>query len=112
MARSTVFVSNRSRAVRLPKAVAFREGLHQVDVIRLGNSRLITPVGRRWEPVARILRSAFSVQLSRMRYDTSRPPNLRREPVRACSPRPPSSSLARLRARRASLDPLRRAVER
>jgi antitoxin VapB len=47
MARSTVFVSNRSQAGRLPKAVAFPEGVHQVEVIRLGNSRLITPVGRR-----------------------------------------------------------------
>jgi antitoxin VapB len=49
MARSTVFVSNRSQAVRLPKAVAFPEGVHQVEVVRIGNSRLITPVGRRWD---------------------------------------------------------------
>jgi antitoxin VapB len=44
-----VFISNRSQAVRLPKAVAFPDGVHQVEVIRLGNSRLITPVGRRWD---------------------------------------------------------------
>ena len=49
MARSTVFVSNRSQAVRLPKAVAFPKGVHRVEVIRLGNSRLITPVGQRWD---------------------------------------------------------------
>ena len=49
MARSTVFLSNRSQAVRLPKALAFPEGVHQVEIIRLGNSRLITPVGRRWD---------------------------------------------------------------
>jgi antitoxin VapB len=49
MARSIIFVSNRSQAVRLPKAVAFPEGVHQVEVIRLGSSRLITPVGRRWD---------------------------------------------------------------
>jgi antitoxin VapB len=49
MARSTVFISNRSQAVRLPKAMAFPEGVHQVEVIRLGNARLITPVGRRWD---------------------------------------------------------------
>ena len=49
MARSTVFVSNRSQAVRLPKAVAFPAGVHQIEIIRLGNSRLITPVGRRWD---------------------------------------------------------------
>jgi antitoxin VapB len=49
MTRSTVFTSNRSQAVRLPKAVAFPEEVHQVEIIRLGNSRLITPVGRRWD---------------------------------------------------------------
>jgi antitoxin VapB len=49
MARSTVFTSNRSQAVRLPKPVAFPEGVHQVEIIKLGNSRLITPVGRRWD---------------------------------------------------------------
>ena len=49
MARSIIFVSNRSQAVRLPKAVAFPEGVRQVEIIRLGNSRLITPVGRRWD---------------------------------------------------------------
>jgi len=49
MARSTVFTSNRSQAVRLPKAVAFPDDVHQVEVIKLGHSRLISPVGRRWE---------------------------------------------------------------
>jgi hypothetical protein len=32
MARSTVFTSNRSPAVRLPKAVAFPDDMHQVDI--------------------------------------------------------------------------------
>jgi antitoxin VapB len=49
MARSTVFITNRSQAVRLPKALAFPEGVHQVDIIRIGNSRLIVPVGRLWD---------------------------------------------------------------
>lgn len=49
MARSTVFVANRSQAVRLPKAVAFPDGVHQVEIIKLGHSRLVTPVGRRWD---------------------------------------------------------------
>ena len=31
------------------KAMAFPEGVHQVEIIRLGNARLITPVGRRWD---------------------------------------------------------------
>jgi antitoxin VapB len=49
MARSTVFMTNRSQAVRLPRAVAFPEGVHQVEIIKLGHSRLVTPVGRRWD---------------------------------------------------------------
>jgi antitoxin VapB len=49
MARSTVFTSNRSQAVRLPKAVAFPAEVHQVEIIKVGHSRLIVPVGRRWD---------------------------------------------------------------
>ena len=49
MTRSTVFTSNRSQAVRLPKAVAFPEDVHQVEIIKVGHSRVITPVGRRWD---------------------------------------------------------------
>ena len=47
-ARSTVFKSNRSQAVRLPKAVAFPEEVREVEIIKCGNSRVITPVGRGW----------------------------------------------------------------
>ena len=49
MARSTVFKTNRSQAVRLPKAVAFPDGVHEVEIIKVGQSRIITPLGRRWE---------------------------------------------------------------
>jgi len=49
MASSTVFTSNRSQAVRLPKSVAFPEGVHQVDIIKIGHSRVIVPKGKRWE---------------------------------------------------------------
>jgi antitoxin VapB len=49
MTRSTVFTSNRSQAVRLPKAVAFPEGVHQVEIVKIGRSRLISPVGQRWD---------------------------------------------------------------
>jgi antitoxin VapB len=49
MARSTVFISNRSQAVRLPKAVAFPEGVYQVDILKIGRSRVIVPQGRRWD---------------------------------------------------------------
>jgi antitoxin VapB len=49
MASSTVFTTNRSQAVRLPKAVAFPEGVHEVDILKIGRSRLIVPKGRRWD---------------------------------------------------------------
>lgn len=49
MARSTVFTSNRSQAVRLPKAVAFPEGVHQVEIVKVGHGRLIVPVDKRWD---------------------------------------------------------------
>jgi antitoxin VapB len=49
MARSTVFTSNRSQAVRLPKAVAFPEDVHQVDILKIGRSRVIVPQGKRWD---------------------------------------------------------------
>lgn len=47
--RSTVFKSNRSQAVRLPKPVAFPEGVRQVEIIKIGKSRLVSPVGKRWD---------------------------------------------------------------
>jgi len=49
VAKSTVFTTNRSQAVRLPKEVAFPEGVHQVEIIKVGNSRVIAPVGHRWD---------------------------------------------------------------
>ncbi|MCE7026755.1 type II toxin-antitoxin system VapB family antitoxin [Jiella avicenniae] len=49
MASSTIFTSNRSQAVRLPKAVAFPESVHQVDILKIGDSRMIVPGGRRWD---------------------------------------------------------------
>jgi antitoxin VapB len=49
MARSTVFTSNRSQAVRLPKAVAFPEDVHQFDILKIGRSHVIVPQGKRWD---------------------------------------------------------------
>ena len=49
MTSSTVFTSNRSQAVRLPKAVAFPEEVHHVDILKIGPSRVIAPQGRRWD---------------------------------------------------------------
>jgi antitoxin VapB len=49
MTSSTVYTSNRSQAVRLPKAVAFPEDVHQVDILKIGRSRVIVPRGKRWD---------------------------------------------------------------
>ena len=49
MASTTVFISNRSQAVRLPKSVAFSPDVHYVDILKVGQSRVIVPQGRRWD---------------------------------------------------------------
>jgi antitoxin VapB len=49
VAKSTVFTSNRSQAVRLPKAVAFPDDVHRVDILKIGRSRVIVPQGKRWD---------------------------------------------------------------
>jgi len=36
VASSTVFTSDRRQAVRLPKAVAFPDDVHQVDILKIG----------------------------------------------------------------------------
>ncbi|MFT4265029.1 MAG: type II toxin-antitoxin system VapB family antitoxin [Nocardioides sp.] len=42
-----LFLNNTTQAVRLPKGVAFDESVTEVEVTVIGESRLITPVGRR-----------------------------------------------------------------
>jgi antitoxin VapB len=49
MTSSTVFTTNRSQAVRLPKAVAFPDDVHEVDILKIGRSRVIVPKGKRWD---------------------------------------------------------------
>jgi antitoxin VapB len=49
MAKSTVFRTNKSQAVRLPKAVALPDNVKQVEITKIGQSRLISPVGRSWD---------------------------------------------------------------
>ena len=48
MDQGSVFKSNRSQAVRLPKSVAFPESVKKVDVVVLGNARLLAPAGEAW----------------------------------------------------------------
>jgi antitoxin VapB len=49
MTSSTVFTSNGSQMVRLPKAVAFPDDVHQVDILIVGHSRVIVPQSKRWD---------------------------------------------------------------
>lgn len=44
-----IFTSNKSQAVRLPKSVAFPEGVTEVEVVVVGESRIVSPVGHRWD---------------------------------------------------------------
>ncbi|EPN2806997.1 toxin-antitoxin system antitoxin VapB [Serratia marcescens] len=46
---TTVFLSNRSQAVRLPKAVALPDDVKRVEVIAVGRTRIITPAGESWD---------------------------------------------------------------
>lgn len=49
MEQGAVFQSNRSQAVRLPKAVALPEDVKRVDIIALGRTRIIAPAGEIWD---------------------------------------------------------------
>lgn len=49
MEQSTVFVSNKSQAIRLPKAVALPPSVKKVTITVQGNARLITPAGQLWD---------------------------------------------------------------
>ena len=44
-----VFKSNKTQAVRLPKAVAFDESVTEVEIVIVGNSRIISPAGDGWD---------------------------------------------------------------
>ena len=49
MAQSSVFTTNKSQAVRLPKAVALPDSVKRVEIVKLGNARLITPADAVWD---------------------------------------------------------------
>lgn len=49
MEQGAVFKSNRSQAIRLPKAVALPDSVQRVDVVALGRTRIITPAGEAWD---------------------------------------------------------------
>lgn len=49
MVQTNVFLSNKTQAVRLPKAVALAPGVKEVRVVVDGRSRVISPVGETWD---------------------------------------------------------------
>lgn len=46
--KATVFTSNRSQAVRLPKAAAFPDDVKELRVIREGRSLVLVPADAVW----------------------------------------------------------------
>ena len=49
MTRTTLFQSNRSQAVRLPKDVAFPQGVREVTILKDGARRVIVPTNAIWD---------------------------------------------------------------
>lgn len=46
---TTVLKNNQTQAVRLPKGVAFPDDVRGVEIVKVGNRRVISPAGRRWD---------------------------------------------------------------
>jgi antitoxin VapB len=49
MTTTTVFISNRTQAVRLPAEVRLPAGITHVDVRVHGQERIIAPLGHAWD---------------------------------------------------------------
>ncbi|MEZ5646225.1 MAG: type II toxin-antitoxin system VapB family antitoxin [Burkholderiaceae bacterium] len=49
MAIGTVFINNRTQAIRLPVEVRLPEGIRKVDIRVRGNERIIAPVDQTWD---------------------------------------------------------------
>ena len=47
--QTKIFKSNKSQAVRLPKAVELPDSVCEVSIISIGNQRIITPVNESWD---------------------------------------------------------------
>lgn len=48
-AHTKLFLSNKTQAVRLPKVVEMPASVYEVDIVAVGNKRIITPAGKSWE---------------------------------------------------------------
>lgn len=49
MANSTVFINNRSQAVRLPAEMRLPEDVKQVSIRARGHERIISPLSETWD---------------------------------------------------------------
>jgi antitoxin VapB len=47
--QGAVFQSNRSQAIRLPKAVALPDNVKRVDIVAVGRTRIVAPAGEVWD---------------------------------------------------------------
>jgi len=49
MVISTVFINNRTQAVRLPVDLRLPDSVRKVEVRAKGNERIISPIGQSWD---------------------------------------------------------------
>lgn len=49
MSIGTVFINNRTQAVRLPLDVRLPESVRKVEIRAKGNERIIAPLGQSWD---------------------------------------------------------------
>jgi antitoxin VapB len=49
MTETTVFMNNKTQAIRLPKDVALPDDVKRVEIVKVGQSRLVTPSGKLWD---------------------------------------------------------------
>ncbi|MDH6063309.1 type II toxin-antitoxin system VapB family antitoxin [Umezakia ovalisporum] len=47
--QTSIFRTNKTQAVRLPKTVELPETVKKVTIVAVGNTRIITPVGESWD---------------------------------------------------------------
>lgn len=46
---ASVFITNRTQAVRLPAEMRFANDVKRVSVRAIGNERILTPINHRWD---------------------------------------------------------------
>ncbi len=49
MTKASVFKNNKTQAIRLPKDVALPDDVKRVEIVKVGQSRLISPEGALWD---------------------------------------------------------------